>query len=738
MTRSERAMQMRDAAISIVNACGSWKEARVGEGCLRILSADSGDFRIVYRTPFQKVPRSTGSYEAALIASPNAYGLDVWGKDGKVLNLEWNDDQDIDIRTFKRGDWEQGFLDAAQKQEPLLTRTTLASSDLLERRAPLAASTWNAEARTFEVVFSTGAPVERYDARGAYTEFLAVEGFGGAEGAPFLDHHRRDSLDAVLGVVLKAGQVGGEARATIRLSRHTPLAERLGNELADGNRFGVSVGYTVELWTEKTDPTTGRREKTATKWTVREISVVSVPADRHASTRGSSMTETPAPATEPATPAAAPAPPTPAAADRAAVNAEIRSIGRIAGLDQAWIDSQIDAGATSDAARTAAFEAMRTRTEAAGAIRTPTIAIGEDHADPEARARIIGEAIFARTHPEHQLSEAARPYAYMSLVDIARDCLRQRGISTTALSPLKVIERIGHHSTSDFPLILGDAVGRSLRMAYQAAPSALKRAGRKTTARDFKDKHRLALSEAERLNEVPEGAEFQYSTLSEDRATYRLATYGRIFAITRQALVNDDLGAFDDLSRRLGQASAATEAALLAELVIMSSGLGPNMSDGKKLFHTDHGNLASSGAPPDVTTLSAARTALRKQTGLQGEHISVTPKFLIVPAELETVAEKLMTTLAATKADDVNPFSGHLDILVEPRFADAARWYVAANPAEVDGLEYCYLEGEEGPQVISEAGFDVDGVKIRVRMDFAAAFVDWRSWYMNAGTGGGG
>jgi len=69
----------------------------------------------------------------------------------------------------------------------------------------------------------------------------------------------------------------------------------------------------------------------------------------------------------------------------------------------------------------------------------------------------------------------------------------------------------------------------------------------------------------------------------------------------------------------------------------------------------------------------------------------------------------------------------------EPRLASATRWYVTADPGEIDGLEYAYLSGNEGLQVESKSGWDVDGVEIRVILDFGAGFVDHRGWFANAG-----
>lgn len=195
--------------------------------------------------------------------------------------------------------------------------------------------------------------------------------------------------------------------------------------------------------------------------------------------------------------------------------------------------------------------------------------------------------------------------------------------------------------------------------------------------------------------------------------------------------MNDDLGAFADLSRRMGQAAAAFEADFLVALLTSGSGSGPTMSDAKALFHADHGNKASSGAAIAEATLSAGRLAMRKQTGLGGELIAVTPRYLLVSPDKETEAEKAISQVQATKTSDSNPFTA-LAVAVEPRLT-GNRWYIVADPTEIDGLEFAYLEGEPGPQIETKAGFDVDGVQVKVRLDFGAGFVDWRGWYTNAG-----
>jgi hypothetical protein len=106
------------------------------------------------------------------------------------------------------------------------------------------------------------------------------------------------------------------------------------------------------------------------------------------------------------------------------------------------------------------------------------------------------------------------------------------------------------------------------------------------------------------------------------------------------------------------------------------------------------------------------------------------PRFLIVGPELETSAEKLMTTIAAATTDDVQPI--RLSVVVEPRIA-GKEWHVACDPAHCDGLILAHLDGEPGPQIETRQGFDVDGVEFKVRLDVGAAFIDHRSWFKNPG-----
>lgn len=354
--------------------------------------------------------------------------------------------------------------------------------------------------------------------------------------------------------------------------------------------------------------------------------------------------------------------------------------------------------------------------------RSARAEIGMSHSDPALIVTRAGEALFGRSHPDHQLSEPARAHAGLTIPETARACLRRAGFSTSGMATETLVTR-ALHATTDFPQILGDAANRELRRAYQAPVSGARMLARQTTARDFRAKRRVILGEAPELEKVLEGAEFKHGTISEAAESYSVQTFGKIISFSRQMLINDDLGAFTSVPAAMGTATLNFEA---AQLVAKIEG-NPAMSDGLAVFHATHGNTASAAATI-ADDLDAARTAMRRKTGLSGAPIDVAPRFVLVPPELETDMQKALAAIQATSSGDFNPFS-HLTLVVEPRLTSQTRWFVVADPATVDGLEFAYLEGAPGPQIETRAGFEVDGTQIKVRLDFGCGWADHRGWY---------
>lgn len=583
--------------------------------------------------------------------------------------------------------------------------------DLLTREAMVRPDTFDADALTFEAVISTGAPVARRDNRGAYRESLDITRIDPATlgGLPVLDSHRQSGGRDVIGRVVRAWHADSSIVALIRLSTApdvAPIAHRIRERMLDS----FSIGYRVAKWAEGVDPQTGERTRTAVHWSIHEVSIVPIGADPNARRRGANMPEI----TEDNT-------------DRGALRGQIRAIARQAGLAPEWADGMIDADQDITQVRAAAFEAMQARGGT-----TIRVHAGPSNDDPAVILERRTEALAARVNGTAP-TDAARPFMGESLRDMARSTLALRGISTAGMDT-DALFRAAMHTTSDFPGLLTGVGTRTLMPAYQAAQSPLKRLARQALHTDFRKASKLRLSEIGPLQKVNEAGEIKHTTRGEAAESFALDTYGSMFALSRKALINDDLGAFRDWGVAAGRAAAETEAALLASLLTQASGAGPVMGEtGKRLFSADHGNLATPATGLGLIGLSAGRLAMRTMKGLDGKTpIAATPKFLVVGPALETEAEQVLTTIAAATSADVNPFGGKLELLVEPRLP-ARSWYLFADPAVLPVLEYAYLSSAQGPQMASREGWDVLAVEFRVVLDFGAGAIDWRGVYRNSG-----
>lgn len=591
---------------------------------------------------------------------------------------------------------------------------------MFTRAIPVAASTWNAEALTIDVVLSAGAPVERHDRRGRFDEILDLRGAVIPDRLPLLDSHNRFELDGRLGEVTGIRLEGGRLVGTAMLSKHSPLAQRIAAEIGDGAQFGVSIGYDVLAgkWSERTNPTTKRREKVATAFTILEASLVAIPADPAATTRSNPMD----PEDENN--------PNPQVQTRAQINAEIRSIARTTGLDDAWANSQIDADASLDAVRAAALAEMQTRSQAAAGIRSTGSTVGEDHNDPVAIRSAMADALAHRLAPSAvKLEGRAVEYRGMRILDMVGELASAGGERFNARDQDALLQRaVGAHSTSDFPLLLADAANKSLLAQYQAAaPTYRKWAARKPFV-DFKDHSFLRAGDFPAFREINEAGEVKYGTISENAEKVRAKEYGTGIAIGRRALINDDLSALSDFSSQIAIRAAADENKL-AYGVLATNGV---LSDGKEIFHTDHGNLAAAGAAIDATSVALAVAALRAQKSLDGLVLNLQPTSLVVGPAQEVAARQILAAITPTKSSDVNVWAGFAELIVDANIIGNG-WYVFAEPSAAPVVVYGYVGGSEGPQVRTERDFDTQAVKVAAGLDFAVGAIDFRGAYKNAG-----
>lgn len=586
-------------------------------------------------------------------------------------------------------------------------------SDTLTRQADFQANSYNAETRTFSAVIATATPVMRQDATGPFAEVLPAEAFDlSAQSLPVLDSHNTATVRAILGRTLAIRREGDSIVADLQLSAAEDVAP-IGQRIADGTLRGISIGYRVAGWATRREG--GQRVKSATRATLTEVTLTSNPADPNAGVRQQKDGKMPKDIDD--------------TEDRAALIQRRRTAHPT--LTDDWATRMTDAGEVLtdveiiEDARETALTARQKRT--APVIRTAAPA----NDDPALNRSHQSEALACRmmgTAP----SDAARPFMTLGLHDLAREALASSGVSVRNLGAEELLTR-AMHTTSDFPQLLTGAGNRVLANAYQAAQSPLKALARQRTASDFRALSILKLGEFSGLQKVTESGEIKAISTAEAKEGYALETFGGTFALSRKAIINDDLGAFGRWGEMMGRAAAETEAGQLIALLTANAGGGVKLSDGDNLFHATHGNLAGAGAALSEASLSAARLAMRTQKGFDGATpVNVVPKYLLVGPTLETAAEKLLTTINATTTGDANPFGGKLSLLVEPRITGNG-WYVFADPASAPVLEYAYLSSAPGPQLSSRDGWETLGREFRVVLDFGCGAVDHRGAYRNPG-----
>lgn len=330
------------------------------------------------------------------------------------------------------------------------------------------------------------------------------------------------------------------------------------------------------------------------------------------------------------------------------------------------------------------------------------------------------------------VTTGARDMAKYSIVNIAEQYLKLNGTNTMGFSNDQIIAQAynirASHSTSDFPNLLENVASKAMRMAYMEEPASHKIWTGETEVRDFKQNSLAQISEAPDLELLPENGEYKHGTIGDSAEKFSILTYGKMFKISRQALINDDLNAFTRLPQAFGQSASRKEADLVYQVLTSN----PALSDGVTLFHADHSNIVAVSGVLSLTILGQARALMRKQKGPAGlQPLNVVPRFLIVPAALETVAEQLIASLVdPTKSNDTPnlEFIRNLTLVLDSRLDEDSetKCYLAASPGQIDTITRAYLMGEGRPHIETQQGWEVDGTALKCRMDFAAVPVDFR------------
>lgn len=347
---------------------------------------------------------------------------------------------------------------------------------------------------------------------------------------------------------------------------------------------------------------------------------------------------------------------------------------------------------------------------------------------------------------EKRIAAASEVEGYR-LVDLARESLRRAHIDSRRLSETEMISRAISHSTSDFPNILSNVANKALVKAYTEAPATWRPFVNVVSHSDFKARSINKLSDAGDLILTRELEPMPETSFSESVESYSMHSYSRRFGISRQAIINDDLSAFDRIPGMMGAAARRVPATLFYDLLVSAAGVGPTMAeDSLPLFsatHTSGSNYLAAAGAIAIATLSAAKALIRRQAAMvaAGETapmLNLTPSYLLVPTALEAIALQFTTQIMPNASANVLPgWIPALQVVVEPRLDAATNgttaWYLVVPNNQIASAEVAFLGGREEPTMVRVEGNNILGVEWGVYLDCGVKFIDHRGWFRQRG-----
>lgn len=397
-------------------------------------------------------------------------------------------------------------------------------------------------------------------------------------------------------------------------------------------------------------------------------------------------------------------------------------------LMQADVDAQIDAGASaSDAGQR--FMTMMAAAEPAGRTSSPRSTMIRDEGETRTEG-MIGAMMGQTEGPAQQFRGMRLRHLAMELSGSSRgysdtDAIRRGMRATTMMG--------GAFGVSDFAYITTEVMNRSLQAAYARRAATWQLVtGAALTATDFRELHSVRFGGDFALKKVKENGEYESATLADEAEGLKVERRGRTIKLTFEAVVNDDMGAFQRIPTEFAMAARTMENSMVWALMRANARL---KSDNKALFHADHGNLGAAGAI-SAQTVAAARKAMWEQRAFGtkdgDDFLQIEPDRLIVPPALELVALQFAQSTTPAEDGKVNPFKSSLQPSVVPNLGAAAggsdtAWYMVSS--DLPPIAHAYLEGYNAPTVQTIEGMNPDAVVMNARHIFGAAAVEYRGAY---------
>jgi len=381
------------------------------------------------------------------------------------------------------------------------------------------------------------------------------------------------------------------------------------------------------------------------------------------------------------------------------------------------------------------LDAYRLRELRAGMPRAPVPCAGDKSAST---GDVLQAALLCHMSREdiavkslgEKATEAGRGLRCTHMLDIIKAGFRMTGAPIPA-TPDEMIKASA--TIFSLPGILGNTANKLLLDSYAAVPSVARIVAKKLSAKDFKAHTSYRLTGDSKFTQLPPDATIEHGKLTESSYPFRVDTFARMYGLTRQDMINDDLAAFDSMPQIIGRGAAVAVEEAFWTLVLANAA---------SFFGTPNGNyIEGAGTALSITSLGEAVAKMRQQTDAYGAPAMVSPKYLVVPPELEATADTLYTSTNVVVAGvtdvekpDGNPYKGKYAPQVVPHLSNsiysgysALAWYLFGIPSDVAAFGIAYLNGVENPTVESSMeDFSRLGMQFRGYLDFGVCQIDHR------------
>lgn len=339
----------------------------------------------------------------------------------------------------------------------------------------------------------------------------------------------------------------------------------------------------------------------------------------------------------------------------------------------------------------------------------------------------------------------------MRLLDLARDFLEMKGVKTRGLEAEQVMSRAlsyrdsgSEQTTSDFSVVLENLMYKTLLGFYAQADDTWRRWAGVDSVQDFRPANRYRLGAFGILDQMGENDEYKHKKIPDgSKQQISVLTYGNKIALSRRALINDDMGAVMAQAEAFGRSAGLSQEVLAYQQLLANAGLGATVTAfgiTAALMDDQFGNINDTGSAISVTGLEADRVQMAKQKDPNSqEYLTLRPDVLLIPVGLEGEAKVINrsttdpTILTGNPTNRPNIVAGLFsDIVGTPRLTGTRR-YLFSRGQGVDSFKMIFLNGSQVPFMEQRPGWDIDGIEWKLRHDFNFLPFDPKGVVTNAG-----